>query len=308
MEQSASANLAAPMTAEEAFRRYEDVRSRLPTANFPARADRLTTLSEAAERWDGFVLDAFGVLNVGETPIPDAVARMLELRTRGKRLCVLTNAASYPRVAALEKYRRLGFEFTAEEVVSSRDVAATRLEGIAPGATWGVIAADGDGFEDLPVRAVDLMAVSGALEGADAILFLSSARWNTAWQERLRTSMERRPRPLVVANPDLVAPREGGLTHEPGYYAHELIDRLGLDVRFFGKPFAEGFGDAVSHLDLDADRLAMVGDTLHTDILGGAAHGLGTVLVSQHGLFAGYDIDPFITRSGIVPDLIVGTT
>jgi len=32
---------------------------------------------------------------VGETPIAGAVARMAELRARGKKLCVLTNAASY---------------------------------------------------------------------------------------------------------------------------------------------------------------------------------------------------------------------
>jgi glycerol-1-phosphatase len=308
MEEDAPARSTASISTLGAFHRYEAIRSRLPTACFPARAGRLPTLSEAAEQWDGFVLDAFGVLNIGDTPIPGAVARMLELRTRGKRLCVLTNAGSYPRVAALEKYHRLGFDFTPDELVSSRDVAATRLESIASGATWGVIAADGDDFGDLPVRVEDLMAMPGALEGADAILFLSSARWNTAWQDRLLASMERRPRPLVVANPDLVAPREGGLTYEPGYYAHDLMDRLGLEARFFGKPFAEGFHDAASSMDVEVDRLAMVGDTLHTDVLGGAAHGLGTVLVTQHGLFAGYDVDPFITRSGIVPDLIVGTT
>jgi HAD superfamily hydrolase (TIGR01459 family) len=308
MEQDAPERSTTPISALDAFLRYEAVRSRLPTACFPASAKCSPTLSEAAENWDGFVLDAFGVLNVGDTSIPGAVARLLELRTRGKRLCVLTNAASYPRLAALEKYRRLGFDFAPNEVVSSRDVAATRLEGIASGATWGVIAADGDVFEDLPVRAVDVMAVPGALEGADAILFLSSARWNTAWQERLLVSMERRPRPLVVANPDLVAPREGGLTYEPGYYAHDLIDRLGLEVRFFGKPFADGFHDAASSMHLAANRLAMVGDTLHTDVLGGAAHGLGTILVTRHGVFAGHDVDPFIIRSGIVPDVIVGTT
>ena len=298
----------APISAEDAFRRYETIRSRLPTARYPSVARIVPTLSEAAEMWDGLVLDAFGVLNVGDTPITGAVARMAELRARGKRLCVLTNAASYTRQAALEKYRKLGFDFNAGEVVSSRDVAATRLEGIAPGATWGAIAAEGDGFGDLPVRVVDAMESPGALDGADAILFLSTARWTPAWQDRLLRAMERKPRPFVVANPDLVAPREGGLSREPGFYAHELIDRLGVEVRFFGKPYAEGFLDAAAAMGLDRHRLAMVGDTLHTDILGGAAQGMGTVLITQHGLFAGHEIAPFLTRSGINPDIIAGTT
>ncbi len=34
-------------------------------------------------------------------------------------------------------------------------------------------------------------------------------------------------------------------------------------------------------------RVVIVGDTLHSDILGGAAQGWKTVLVTDHGLFAG---------------------
>lgn len=120
--------------------------------------------------------------------------------------------------------------------------------------------------------------------------------------------MERKPRPLIVANPDLVAPREGGLSRDPGFYAHALVDRLGLDAQFFGKPFAEAFLDAETAIGLDRSRLAMVGDTLHTDILGGAAQGMGTVLVTQHGLFAGHEVEPFLDLSGIIPDVVVGTT
>jgi ribonucleotide monophosphatase NagD (HAD superfamily) len=52
----------------------------------------------------------------------------------------------------------------------------------------------------------------------------------------------------------------------------------------------------------------MVGDTLHTDVLGGAASGMGSILVARHGLFAGRDVAPYIRRSGIRPSWIVETT
>ena len=52
----------------------------------------------------------------------------------------------------------------------------------------------------------------------------------------------------------------------------------------------------------------MVGDTLHTDILGGAAAGLRTVLVTDHGLLKGMNASDLIQRSGIVPDFIAATT
>jgi ribonucleotide monophosphatase NagD (HAD superfamily) len=52
----------------------------------------------------------------------------------------------------------------------------------------------------------------------------------------------------------------------------------------------------------------MVGDTLHTDVLGGRTARLGTVLVARHGPFRGLDPAPFISRSGITPDVIAATT
>jgi ribonucleotide monophosphatase NagD (HAD superfamily) len=51
-----------------------------------------------------------------------------------------------------------------------------------------------------------------------------------------------------------------------------------------------------------ADRIAMCGDSLHTDILGAAAQGWRSVLVTADGLFAGEETGPYEQRSGIVPD------
>lgn len=294
--------------AEAAFRRYEAVRPRLPKARFPAASRHLADLGAVADDVDGFILDAFGVLNVGETAIPGAVARMADLRARGKRLVVLTNAASYTRDQILSKYHRLGFDFSGDEVVSSRDVAVARLEALAPDATWAAISAAGDTFADIPARLTDAIADPGAFDRADAILFLSTARWTPALQALLEQTLRARPRPLVVANPDLVAPREDGLSQEPGLFAHDLIDRLGCAVHWFGKPFAAAFADAIARAGLPAHRLAMVGDTLHTDVLGGAAAGCATVLITDHGLFRGLQVAPYLAASGIVPDIIIPTT
>ena len=57
----------------------------------------------------------------------------------------------------------------------------------------------------------------------------------------------------------------------------------------------------------DAGRIAMVGDSLHTDILGGSAAGMTTVLITDHGLFRGEDALPFCVSCGLIPDWIVKT-
>lgn len=298
----------APTNTHGAFERYEAVRARLPQADFPATSQHLAHLGEVAQHVDGFVLDAFGVLNVGKTAIPGAVERLAGLRARGKKLCVLSNAASFTRTEALAKYQRLGFDFTADEVITSRDVAVARMNAVAPGAVWAALADITDDFHDLPATVVDAVNDPDALDTADAIFFLASQRVTPELYARLLTAMERNPRPMIVANPDITAPFEDSLSREPGLFAHDLIDRLGSQLHWYGKPFAAGYDDVLARMEVPAERLAMVGDTLHTDVLGGCAAGMKTVLVSDHGLFRGHDVEPFIAKSGIVPDYIVPTT
>ncbi len=85
--------------------------------------------------------------------------------------------------------------------------------------------------------------------------------------------------------------------------------RSACNPAWFGKPFPDAFADVRRRLPgIPADRIAMVGDTLHTDVLGGAAAGMGTVLITAHGLFAGRDVAPYIARSGITPAFVATTT
>ncbi|WP_333828116.1 HAD-IIA family hydrolase [Pararhodobacter sp.] len=291
-----------------AFQRYETLRARLPQAGFPAAPRMVADLSEVFERFDAFVLDAFGVLNIGETAIDGAVERVAQMRDLGKRVVVLTNGASYPRETALAKYARLGFDFTADEVVASRDLAGEALAG--RGGLWAAITAPGASFDDLPARVEALEGDAALLRHADGFLFLGSEGWTPERQAALEAALCAKPRPVLVANPDIVAPREDGLTLEPGHFAHDLPGHDGpLAPAFYGKPFGGAFGAALARLgDVPRERVAMVGDTLHTDVLGGRAAGLGTVLIARHGLFCGVDPAVYIARSGIVPDIIATTT
>ena len=101
--------------------------------------------------------------------------------------------------------------------------------------------------------------------------------------------------------------------HEFGQRAIEPAATSGEAEHFVAGPEsghagADGFHDACARTGLPPERLAMVGDTLHTDVLGGRAAGMGAVLVADHGLFAGRDVRGYIARSGIVPDAVVATT
>lgn len=294
--------------AEWAFNRYEAIRDVLPSANFPREYKIVPDLSALTETIDTFFLDAFGVLNVGEAAIPGAIERMTALRASGKRLLVVSNSATYPTPITAARYRKLGFDFIDEEVVSSRDALKVGLRN-RPAIHWGVAASRASDIEELGVDAVLLENDPSLYRDVEGFILLSSAQWTDSQQNLLVDAIANNSRPVLVGNPDIVAPRETGLSLEPGFFAHDLATKTGCAPVFFGKPFPNIFALAIDRADgIDLQRTAMVGDTLHTDVLGGAAALVQTVLVTDHGLFAGTNVDPYIARSLIVPDIVCGTT
>jgi glycerol-1-phosphatase len=292
-------------TPEQAFAAYEAVRARLPEATFPRASETADTLGDVADRFDAFLLDAFGVLNVGETAIPGAPERVAALQGAGKRVLVLTNSASQAPDAGLAKYRRLGFDFAPEDIVSSRD-ALKRALGGRPERDWACMAPRSAGIEELGVPVRLLENAPEPYERADGIILLGSAGWTPGRQEKLESALRRRSRPVLVGNPDIVAPREAGLTPEPGHFAHLLAERLGLRPYFCGKPFGNIFDLALARLgNIRRHRILMVGDSLHTDVIGGAAAGIETALVTSFGLFRTCDVNLLMHRSGIVPNWVL---
>ena len=268
-----------------------------------ARATReISALTDITDEVTAFVFDAFGVLNVGETLIEGADRRLDQLRALGCHIRILTNAASYDRAGAVEKFNRLGLSIEANEIITSRDAALAALAELNQN-LWGAIAAPEDELEDI---GVDLLRLGDREEDFDQVggfLFLSSSGWTTARQELLLASLHRSKRPVLIANADLAAPRDHGFSLEPGHFGHLLMDE-GIDtVRFFGKPFEEVYQLVEQSLSgVPVNQIAMCGDTLHTDIMGAAARHWRTVLVTQDGLFSGHDTLGYCQKSGLHPD------
>jgi HAD superfamily hydrolase (TIGR01450 family) len=284
-----------------ALARYEAIRPRLPAPGKAGEQRQITDLRDMADHADAFVFDAFGVLNVGDALIPGADTCLDALRAMGKQIRVLTNAASQPHAAAVAKFRRFGLSLAPEEVITSRDATLAELEE----RLWGCIALPEDQLNDIPGEALRLGDDPADYARAEGFLFLAAAGWTPARQAVLETAMRAAPRPLRIANADLVAPRGDHLSLEPGWYGHALIDGSAADLRFFGKPFPEVYRMAEATLPgIPPARIAMSGDTLHTDILGAQALGWQGVFVTADGLFAGHDPAPWIAASGIRPDWI----
>ena len=287
------------LTTQKVFERYEKIRPRLPQANYPSTTRDITSILEISDQMDAFIFDAFGVLNLGNQLISGADYALKELRSAGKEVRVLTNAASYDKTGAVDKFSDLGVRFEIQEIITSRDAA---IQSLKPG-FWGVISAADDKLSDLKFNYIQLENDIRAYDKVDGFLFLSTSEWNSKKQDLLQRSVLKNDRPVIIANADLVAPRENGFTLEPGFYGHELVDLGASKVQFFGKPYSEVYQLLTKSLsDVPGNKIVMCGDSLHTDILGAASQGWKTVLVTKDGLFSGFDTKSYSKQSGIFPN------
>lgn len=293
--------------APRGFTAYEAIRERLPEPVRQGEARRAAHLEAIADAFDTVLLDAYGVLNRGQQAIPGVPERVRRLQAAGKRVMVVSNVAGFAHRTLMERYQRLGYAFAPDDVITSRKSLVRQLEAEAP-RHWGMIAAAHFGPDEFPPLDYRMIADELAdYERAEGFLMVGASEWTMDRQARLVETLRSNPRPLYIANPDLLAPQEGGYSTEPGTYGHEIMDRTAVTPIFCGKPYPGIFQLALEQLGsaLDRDRTLMVGDTLHTDILGGQAAGLQTALVTTTGVLADMDIDAAIATSGIAPDWVL---
>ena len=108
-------------TPDWAFQQYQRIRcwlpDGLPTDQRPD-PQLLDNLLPLANQFQVFVFDAFGVLNAGPRAFPVAIQRFRELQQMGKQVQILSNAATAPHAKLVEKYQRLGFDITPEQLIS----------------------------------------------------------------------------------------------------------------------------------------------------------------------------------------------
>ncbi len=303
------ASIPAPgsLDAESVLDLYE--RARLPAPPRTGRAVPAANLLALADRYDAFILDGYGVINVGPEPIPGVGDAVRALRAAGREVMVLTNGAGHPSRVTARRYARWGLDIPERLVVSSRDALEASLAAHPRPGRWGVMARPDSDLDTLPVETARLEDDEAIYRQAAGFIFIRSEGWSEAHHRRLVQALRESPRPVLVANPDVSAPYpDRRFSAEPGYWALRIEAETGGRCEPWGKPFAPAFELALSRLDAARtrrERVAMVGDGLYTDILGGLAAGLGTVLVTDHGLLKGLDWEARAARSGIFPDHVV---
>lgn len=292
------------ITFAAAWQDYRRAEPLLPAKPPPVAPRRVADVAAIAAAFDLIALDAWGVLNLGDVPIPTAPAGVAQLRAAGKRLIVLSNSGSRDADAGASRLRGFGFDFAAAEIVTGLELVPAELARLALPAPIGLVAKSAAPLPDLTRAMLPLGDDAADYDRVSGFVFLSTDTWTEARQTLLAASLARRPRPLIVANPDIASPDPAGMEAEPGWYAHRIATVTGTRPIFCGKPFPAIYGRMRRlHPDVRLERVLCVGDTLHTDILGGRAAGCRTLLV-EDGFCRGRDALALAAESGIWPDFI----
>ena len=310
----ATLKLPAPddLSLDAALTIYEALRPIMPAAVSGAQrmANRLTDI---IPHFDALILDGFGVINVGNDPVDGIHDFLAMAANHDVTIMVLTNGATFETDMTAQKYANWGLPIPKAHVVSSRNAFVRDF--LEPGGFGqvGILSkhANPPQFEGMLSLADYDDGDADFWERADHFAFLSAVDWQEDNQAQLEAALQKRPRPVHIANPDVTSPQSIFYAAEPGYWAARLMQTCDVPVHWYGKPHQPAYNLAFDALktvtgrDIPRDRIGMVGDSLHTDILGGGAAGIQSILLTSYGLFREGGAEQAIKTSGISPDWIV---
>ena len=278
-----------------------------------ARVPHFGGVSEFAERYDAFILDVWGVLHDGVNLYPGVVEALERLSAASKRFVMLTNA---PRrsTAVAESMINMGMpKQFCRHILSSGEATyldlkersdpfyndlGNRFLHTGPERDRGL-------FENLEWQETD--------SPEDCDLIVNTGPWEDGetvedYEEFLQRGIAR-GLPMICANPDLEVVRAGRKIVCAGALAVRYQELGGL-VRWFGKPKTEIYDYCFRVLDgIDKSRIAAVGDSFRTDLVGARDTGIDPILVCDgiHAAELGDDppdeqaVKNLVAEWGVIP-------
>ena len=244
-------------------------------------------LASFADKYDGYILDLWGVVHDGTKPYPGVLDCMAKLREGGKPLLLLSNA---PRVNKYVQEFLLGLgipEDAYDHILTSGDITRLVLEQ----KRFPYLEGDDLKFYQFGAekdRGLDDnlgYIKTNNLEEADFLICTGLANDLVETPEDYRellTTAAARQLPMLCANPDLTVMRGDTTLYCAGSLAKMYEEELGGQVELFGKPYEWSYKMSMEKLGIsDPSKLLAVGDSMRTDIKGATGMGIDNVLVSS---------------------------
>jgi len=232
-----------------------------------------------AAKYDGFIVDLWGVVHDGIKPYPGVTDTLRNLRAAGKSVVFLSNAPR--RAAAIGRNLAAmgigpelcsGIMSSGEAVyLALRDRADPDFAALGDKLYHLGPARDRDVFDTLDLTEVSRPSEADFLlnTGPDDYLGPDDPSiYTPALDEALAAGI-----PMVCANPDLEVVRDGVKIICAGILA-QYYERQGGVVIMRGKPDPAIYAPTLALLGTARDRALAIGDSLRTDMAGAKAAGI----------------------------------
>lgn len=268
------------------------------------------------DKYNVIFFDAFGVIKNYQGLVPGIEKTFEYLKEQNKEYYIVTNDASRSPVQLASSYHKMGLHaITPDRIISSGMLTKEYLYLKVPEGVVAYLGTEGSAhyIESLGLHPMPISDVNeGNMDQVKALLFLDDEGFD--WQKGVNIAinlLRKRTIPAIVANTDHAYPVTiHDLSVAIGGLAMMVETIVGKKFIRFGKPDSQMFMFAYDlirdYRPISKKEIVMVGDTLHTDILGGNKFGLDTVLVLS-GNTLPKDVDTRITSTGIVPTYICET-
>ncbi len=242
--------------------------------------DILEGIAPIAERYDGFVLDLWGVVHDGRRPYPGVAEALAELKARGKGVVFLTNAPRRAHVVA-GLLDRMGLDRALYDgIISSGEISWRHLRHRRDAwfAGLGRRCIHIGPERDLSVVEEDAAEIVTDPAAADFLLNTGpDDQRGPQSPEPYRPMLEACAAarlPMVCVNPDRAVMVAGQRIICAGALA-DIYLALGGAVREIGKPDPEVYDPVLELLGApQRSRVLAIGDSPHTDLAGAQAAGL----------------------------------
>jgi len=229
-----------------------------------------------SDEFDGFLVDLDGVVWIGREPVPGAAEALRELLEADKEIVFVTNNPGRPAAVYTERLREAGVPVPEGRVVTA-GTATARLAADRLGAGASAFVIGAPAFKDSAAAAGLRLLDGEAGREADAVL-VSGHRGFDYGELLTATFALGGGASLFATSRDPTLPMPDGFWPGTGAILAAVETASGARAEIGGKPERHLFAQARALIE-PAKRVAMVGDRVSSDIAGGHAAGLETILV-----------------------------
>ena len=250
--------------------------------------------------FDCFLIDLDGVVYIGDSAVPGSVETIKYLLNNDKFIIFLTNNPRHNISEYSKKLNEIGIDETSLNIITSATALANHIKSTFSDLKDKKAYVIGSSALKKEIELTGLNLVTGEeAKKADFLIFGGHPEFHYE-EMKIATLAISNGAHFFATNRDIVYPTIEGHIPATGAMLASIEVASGKKAVSAGKPENLMFEISHTYHDHDKDRIAIIGDHLDTDILGGKNAGISTILmISDPG------IEQELRNSEIRPDFVI---